>query len=716
MGKKKILGRTLKEKQEKNQKKTVVFFFVFFLTIVPLLNINSLIDSSLFSKFAGLSIGLLIFVIIFVVIQKQVRQINFKFFKETVFPVYLLFIVISGLSIINAINVPETFYDLMKNVLFLIFFLISSVLLVNTDNIFLSLCKYISIFTIIILIVGLVQFYNIFAQQYYSVDAAYGITGVFAHKNLYSQMLFMVLPFNIFGIYYSGKPWRVVSFINYVLIIFMIIAIMARSVWVAAFVALFSTVTFLVIIDSESILKEIRKSLLKPVFITILTIIVSVSVIRAISSINATTNRNALDTHLYEIAKLESGNVFNRVAIWTKTLNMISEYPVLGVGGGNWKIQIPKYGVDKEIIMPQKERLQRPHNDYLWVLSENGIPGLITWLGILFISIYYLIKIIRFSKSKEERTFYSLMLFGFIGYATFSFFSFPKERIEHNTYLHFIMAVAVAKHYKLFGTNQNKKTLSNKISLFSIPVILLLLITTYISIKKINGELHLQKAVEKLNSNNNNSVVKEIDKASSWFSTIDPTSTPFKWYKGLALFKMGKTDMAINSFKAAKQVNPFHSNVYNSLGICYASKGEFKTAKEYFYKSTMLKPFSNEANISLAKIYLIENDEARAIEELYKADPDNKNISVTYRKLILKYLNQRVDSLRNTFDKQNIKDVIIFYTESGKDIFNNYKISYKNRIPFEKQLLFFIVEELKSDNKRLQPSDIEIIVNRAKSI
>ena len=716
MMKKKTSKRTFKEKQEKYRQNTALLFFFIFLTITPLLNVNSLLDPSLFSKFTALSIGLLLFFLIFVFVRKFRVQLNISIIREIIFPIYLLFILISGFSIFNAINVSEAYYDLIKNVLFLIFLVFSSVLLINTNNILRSVNKAISVFTIIILIVGIVQFVNIVIHQQYSLRAAYGITGVFAHKNLYSQILFLALPFNIFGIYSLGRWWKMISFINYVLIIFMIIAIMARSVWVATFIALFSSIVFLIIIDRKSLVAEINKNLLKPAIITILTIIVSITVIEAISGKNTFHEKGTIGTHISEIPKIESGNIYNRIVIWTSTLKMFSEYPVLGVGGGNWKIIIPKYGVDKKIIMPEKKRLQRPHNDFLWVLSENGIFGLITWLTILLISIIYLSKIIKASKNREERIFCSLMLFALIGYSTFSFFSFPRERIEHNIYLHFIMAIAIAKHFQLFGNKARTDAYSKKMQLITVPVVLVLLAASYTGLKKISGEMHTKRALKMLDLNNNKLVISEIDQAYSWFSTIDPSSTPLKWFKGLALFKMGKTDEAINNFQSSLKTNPFHSNVLNSLGICCAKKGQFIEAREFFVKSTRLKPFSNEANISLAKIHLMENDEESAIKEFYKADVDNINVHSTYRAFILKYLRKRVDSLKNTFVEKDIKTAITIFTESDIDVFYCYTESYKSNIPFEKQLLNFVYWKLEEYRDHIKPSDMETILNRANGL
>ncbi len=426
--------------------------------------------------------------------------------------------------------------------------------------------------------------------------------------------------------------------------------------------------------------------------------------------------KSTIETQVIEIPNLESGNVFNRLVIWKKTLTMFGDYPILGVGGGNWKIQIPNYGVDKEIIMPEKKRLQRPHNDFLWVLSENGILGLIAWLIILLIGIYYLVRIISVSKAGEERIFYSLMLCTLIGYTVFSFFSFPGERIEHNTYLHFILAIAIVKYHKLFYSGADRAVSPKKLQMINISLILVLSVASYTGIKKIKGEIHTKRALGMLDSNNPRSVVSEIDQAYSWFYTIDPSSTPLTWFKGLALFNLGKTDMAINSFKRSAEINPFHSNVFNSLGICYAKKGNFVEAKKYFEKSTGLKPFSNEANISLAKIYLMEKDEQNAIGELYKADPDNKYITKTYRKFIIKDLRKRIDSLKNTFTEKDIKTAIAIIMESDDDVFNNYTLSYIRKNSFEKQLLYFVYWKSGEYKDWIKLSDRKIILNRANGL
>ena len=75
-----------------------------------------------------------------------------------------------------------------------------------------------------------------------------------------------------------------------------------------------------------------------------------------------------------------------RLTLWTKSLSMVKEAPLLGVGLGQWKIALPLYGrIEKYEISDRgiKEIIfQRPHNDYVWVLSEIGVLGLTFYLSI----------------------------------------------------------------------------------------------------------------------------------------------------------------------------------------------------------------------------------------------------------------------------------------------------------------------------------------------
>ena len=117
---------------------------------------------------------------------------------------------------------------------------------------------------------------------------------------------------------------------------------------------------------------------------------------------------------------------------------MITAAPVLGVGLGQWKIVWPAYEKSQKIIMSQgarrEVRRQRPHNDFLWISFETGILGLFAFLLFLGVLIVYSFRIMCHAGELQDKIFAALMLFGMIGFAIISCFSFPKERIFHRIF------------------------------------------------------------------------------------------------------------------------------------------------------------------------------------------------------------------------------------------------------------------------------------------
>ncbi len=82
-----------------------------------------------------------------------------------------------------------------------------------------------------------------------------------------------------------------------------------------------------------------------------------------------------------------SGEAFDtRVPLWMRSLPIAADFPVLGTGYGTYGYIEPVYRVD----VPAKEEMllyDHAHNDYLEILVECGIPGLL--LAVLTIAVVY---------------------------------------------------------------------------------------------------------------------------------------------------------------------------------------------------------------------------------------------------------------------------------------------------------------------------------------
>jgi O-antigen ligase len=80
---------------------------------------------------------------------------------------------------------------------------------------------------------------------------------------------------------------------------------------------------------------------------------------------------------------MATGSSGARLLVWRESLAMLKDHPVLGVGAGNWRILVQKYGFYRDYKRGAgTDAPDRAHNVYLQVALKRGArPGLIPgWL------------------------------------------------------------------------------------------------------------------------------------------------------------------------------------------------------------------------------------------------------------------------------------------------------------------------------------------------
>jgi O-antigen ligase len=83
-----------------------------------------------------------------------------------------------------------------------------------------------------------------------------------------------------------------------------------------------------------------------------------------------------------------------RLNLWKTTVNISMDYPLTGIGEDNFDYYFEKYKVEGYY-----DATGHPHNDYLNVLVNSGIPGLAAFLSIWIIIIWIGFKIVKDSNN-----------------------------------------------------------------------------------------------------------------------------------------------------------------------------------------------------------------------------------------------------------------------------------------------------------------------------
>ncbi len=638
--------------------------------IIPLLFSFSTIDPVLLPKF--LAWAILVFVLILMIsVSKSpseggvstlrsalIRKGNFLpesgLMCRAIFPLFLCHLFFSALSLAKATNLSDGVFEWLKIFLSLIFLYAASLIISeNRERGIPFLTRSVILAGSLLGLMGLCQHYQL---AFTSIPGNHGMYATVAHKNLFASGMFLMLPFVLYGVFRFSGVWKILSLVSATILLLAIALSKTRTVLGAMILSaifvwpfakksaakfaksdrmenspvpqkiLFSIVIICMIVftgfsGSKVLVPKLRfgnalagklclpgrtsgdmqhrrftgRSLPKPAFGN--GIICSAG---CLADLLGPVYRTHSESHFDSLKE--------RFLLWKKTVRMIRDRPLRGVGLGQWKIVLPVYGqIEKKWQEPdgsfREVLFQRPHNDYLWVCSETGIPGLICYLSVFLMTIFYAFRIMFKSENSDKRIFASLMLFGIVGYMIISFFSFPKERVVHNIFLMLIMACVLSVCHTTFPPSRCSPVTPRIVQLVAM---LLLIFSIVFGGIRLSSEIHAKKALSARNAGNWDAVITEVRLANSWCYRMDPFSTPLSWYSGMANFSRGNIPAALNDFKAAYQIHPNHIHVLNNLGTCYALSGDYDQARAFYGKALAIAPQFEEAHNNLEQIHIYE--------------------------------------------------------------------------------------------------------------
>ena len=582
------------------------FWLIAMLMILVVTYSNQAIRPAMWSKLLGLQIVSFIFslYLIFTLIKTSLIIP-----KSSLIIIYIVYIISILVSCFYAINTALAWNEYAKILsMFLIFIL--AYFTISKADIKLYFLKGIIIFILISLSFATIQMLSIYSdvlpsqwivlvQKWFGDiptsddphQKTYFIKSVFAHRNLFAQILLLSLPFIGFTAYQQKGIWKHLAIFTIILILFAIVFLFVRSIWLIAFISLFVGIILLVTSSGFGFLRNRSSYILLGILL----------LLGAISFGIIKNNRAIKQTFLKQtdfINNTSYGSANERLVLWKATIPMIKDNPIYGIGPNNWGIVLPKYLKQelREVSSGNYTQFQRPHNDYLQMMAEYGIISFLLFsLLILGVLINLFKRLIKCHKQDEKLWLISLILF-FVIYSGISFFSFPRERIEHQLLFTIILAFSV---FDKKNNSANRQWRISKPSIILIIITILWVPLIAHSMLILQSDINIKKAY-KYRMHNDNTQFVFFEKAKNRFYNIDPNGTPIDWYLSYQYSSLGNLQMADKYLNLSIILHPYHKHSLNDLGTILAISGKNKQAEKMYLQALDIAPDFIDANVNMA--------------------------------------------------------------------------------------------------------------------
>lgn len=652
--------------------KTIEKAYFIFLLLLPFIHFSFVIDPVLIPRQLYLSAFLL--VVVLLLFAK--KNLQFLPFKNSLYLAIGSYLLLALLSFYDNHFTSESHYVLSKQLVLFSFLIVTIHALYNqliTVNLLIKACIGIGIIAILGAYYHLVE-KTIDGEKI--VSRVVLIKSFFANKNLLASIIFLCFPFFFMGLMLSKKI-KIIALMGILSALPMLLLLGTRTVFLALLV-------FALVVLSYYLKNRfgIRKRFIGLASILLLMLVAFLYQNTKVSKIRDIKNKSTVEQYLSSISNEKTW--VSRTQFWDNSIAMWKEKPLLGVGLSNWQVLFPKYGLNqfREFsIVNGTETLQRPHNDFLNILCENGILGLLVYIFI-FGWMYYQLFILIKGTTDKTRWNYIYLLAGLSGYIVISFFDFPMERIEHQIILMLFFAIITSGYYNKKNIQPESEMGKNVLKYLVITISIYSIIVTSFRFK---GEMETVKMYVAKANGQWEETLHHANKAENYFYKVDLTSIPLAWYQGLASFNLNEKAESVTLFEKAYQIAPYQIQVLNNLAGSYSFQGDRQKAIKYYQKALEISTNFEEARLNLASVYYNEKEYDKAFDVIEKFNINNKNRR--YKKYLIPILAKKINAILIQENDLELSSYLGKKITKGNQLYKLYQVAKENNSSFETEVL-----------------------------
>jgi O-antigen ligase len=569
---------------------------------VPLVYSNRTIDPVLLPGFLVVSLlGIVVFTTFGVRALRSSTTLSLNRAEAIVLGGLAAYTLVAAISLVIAGPTPDGNFELLKLTTFGWLIFVTSRAIDGQDRTLALLAKFVIIASFLVGGFAVLQYYQVAIFEWMKVDTT--VDSTMGHRNLLASFLVLALPFVAYVFLEVHGRWRLASAVTMLISFFLLVVLQTRAAWVAFPAGLACSGIVLAIVSRRTRppgdrRHPYRQRLLQAGGLAALGLSLALL-------FYSPGSRAPMREHAASVVQVSDASIQERLQLWSRTIRMIRDHPLTGVGLGSWRVIIPTYGMEGLRADTGTLHFQRPHNDWLWVASETGVLGgalyLAVFVSFLVLTVFAMVR----SHSMHDRVVLTLMLLGVSCYMLDALFSFPRERVSHSVYLALLIGTGLS-----FCGDAGGRTPAISLSrrwTLAIAMFLwvLALFVGRFAWSRHDAEVHLRRALEARAVQDWPRMIAQLDRIDRHFYVMDPSSAPVAWYRGVAHFEMGDTTAALADFRRALEVHPNHVHVLNNIATCQTLRGEFEDAVRTYRRAIEIAPRFEEARTNLG--YLLHS-------------------------------------------------------------------------------------------------------------
>ncbi len=568
----------------------------------------------------------------------------------------LLFLVLEVLSLFNSRNLSEGLTIISRDFTLVILILVLLNSGLSREDIIRKFSWPFCLILFLSLLQAVIELYHEFGASGISVESSYNIKSFFAHRNLLSQVLVLSVPVLLFSA--KSKVLKILSYVLLAISLPIIIVLFTRSAWLALFL-IFLCLIISVFRNSRSL--NIKGALVAGTLVTIL----------AIGSVFFIMDKQDLRNQINTFTDWKYGSANKRLEVWEGSRKIIKENPILGYGSGDWKIEINRFIASEKVVDEGNVFYQRPHNDFLWVAADSGVPAMLLYASIFIISLFYFLLSGSSWKLDNPRF---IGFLGILAYLVFAMISFPRERTEHMIFLGFYLYLIMP---------EKEEVGIHKGALFSIAALIIAGLSVS-NIYRYKGEMQLKTARVNIENQEWELSIEGIKKSGSFFYEIDALSTPLTYYSAMSHMKLNAFEEARSDLQLAKRSNPYHIMLLNNLGMVYFFLHQSDSAESQFNQVLKLRPNSLESRANLAMMQYNNRNFTDAILTL--SEIEIEQIDQLNTELVRRIIKAYIEEIALKEEDALLQNYLYKVSGTPEWMSTIFSKHIQNKISFRKQL------------------------------